>query len=234
MFSGYKMVIDDPSKISLLTEDMKNTMMKAAVNTVNVQAALTRKNALQNIQSGFTLRNTFTQRQIAYDRCTIENPKTFKEIESHIGAREKAGYMARQEFGGLHVAVNGGQLPIPTDSARGGSSKSPVQKSMYRSRINKKIIKYNPTHHGTGPSALVSAAQSAHDQGKFLKYGKNIYRVTNFKKSGDSIHFDLEMIYFRGLTATVTKAAPWLIPSSQKPAEDAQKIFNSQMTKLDK
>lgn len=234
MFSGYKMVIDDPSKIDLLTQDMKNTMMKAAVNTVNMQAALTRKNAIENIQNNFTLRNTFTTRQIGYDRCQVENPQSFDQIESHVGAKEKASYMARQEEGGLHTANNGGQLSIPTNTARAGSSKNPVQRSMYRSRINRRIIKYNPEHSGTGKSALVSAAKTAYESGRFLKYGKNIYHVTSFKKTGDNIKFELEMIYFRGLTSTVTTAAPWLQPAAEKPAQDAQAIFNSQMNKLDK
>jgi len=234
MFSGYKMVIDDPSKFHLLTEDMKKTMLKAAVNTVNMQAAMTRKNAIENIQNSFTLRNNFTTRQIGYDRCQVENPQSFEEIESHVGAREKASYMKRQEEGGLHTASNGGQLPIPTNTARAGSNKNPVQRSMYRNRINRRIIKYNPEHSGTGKSALVSAAKTAYETGRFLKYGKNIYKVTSFRKTGDNINFELEMVYFRGLTSTVTKAAPWLEPAAQKPAQDAQSIFNSQMNKLDK
>jgi hypothetical protein len=234
MFSGYKMVIDDPSKFELLTEDMKKTMLKAAVNTVNMQAALTRKNAIQNIQQSFTLRNTFTQRQIAFDRCTIENPTSFSEIESHVGAREKIGYMARQESGGTHTAANGGQLAIPSDAARGGTNKNPVQRNMYRAKVNKKIVKYNPQYKGTGKSALVSAAESAYTGGKFLKYNKNIYKVTAFRKTGDNISFELELLYNRHLSSTETKAEPWLEPAAQKPAQDAQSIFNSQMNKLDK
>ena len=232
MFSGYKMVIDDPSKFYLLSDQMQQSMIKAAINTVNIQAALTRKNALQEITQ-FTLRNTWTKRAIAYDRAD-ENATTLEGVESHVGARDRAPYMERQEFGGLHKPSNGGQLSIPTNATRGGSNSNPVKKNMYRSRIARKTINYNPTKHSTGSSSLVSAAVSAYKQNKYLKYGKNIYKVTNFRKNGDNINFELEMVYFRGLTQTVTKAAPWLEPSMQKPAQDGQKIFNSQMNKLDR
>jgi hypothetical protein len=42
------------------------------------------------------------------------------------------------------------------------------------------------------------------------------------------------MIYFRGKSETQTKATHWLTQAAQKPAQDAQAIFNSQMNKLDK
>lgn len=232
MFSGFKMVIDDPKKFYLLSDDMKKDIIKAAVNTVNIQAALTRKNALQAIDR-FTLRNTWTKRSIGYDRANI-NAIKLEDVEAHVGARDKAPYMSRQESGGIHKPANGGQLSIPTNAVRGGSNRNPVKKTMYRSKIAKKTIKYNPTRRSTGKSSLVSAAASAYDRGKFLKYGKNIYSVERFKKIGDGVNFDLEMLYFRGLTRTTTKAAPWLRPSALKPSQDGQKIFNSQMNKIDK
>jgi hypothetical protein len=105
---------------------------------------------------------------------------------------------------------------------------------MYRTKVNKKIIKYNPYYKGTGKSALVSAAEAAYSQNKYLKYNKNIYRVTSFTKSNGHVKFKLEMIYFRGVTQTQTKATHWLTESMAKPAADAQSIFNSQMKKLEK
>lgn len=233
MYSGYKMVIDDPSKFHLLTEDMQKTMLKAAAATVNVQAALTRKNAIENLHNEFILRNTFTEKSVAFDRAP-EDVTSFNQIESHVGARDRASFLERQESGGTHKPTNGGQLSIPTTEARAGSRKNTVEKSLYRTKINKKIIKYNPYHKGTGKSALVSAAEVAYEQKKFLKYNKNIYRVTSFTKSGDNIKFNLQMIYFRGKSETQTKATHWLTEASLKPAQDAQAIFNSQMNKLDK
>lgn len=233
MFSGYKMVIKDPSKLQLLSEDMKKVMLKAASNTVNMQAALTRKNAIRDLPNHFILRNTWTQRSIAYDKAP-ENPTAFEEIASHVGARERAPYMARQENGGKHRPANGGQLSIPTNAARGGSHSSPVQRPMYRNKIHKKMIKYNPTQKNSAGSSLVAAAASAYRENRYLKYGKNIFRVKTFHRTGDSVKFDLEMIYFRGKSSTETKQEAWLRPAAIKPAEDGQKIFNSQMNKLDK
>ena len=227
------MVIDDPSKFHLLTEDMKSDMLKAAAATVNVQAALTRKNAIEKLHQDFTLRNTFTEKSIGFDRAPAE-ATSFSEIESHVGARDRASYLERQETGGTHRASNGGQLSIPTTAARSGSSRNPVQKSMYRTKVNKKIIKYNPYYKSTGKSALVSAAEAAYTQNKYLKYNKNIYRVTSFTKSGGHVKFNLEMLYFRGVTQTQTQATHWLTESMAKPAADAQSIFNSQMKKLER
>ena len=233
MYSGYKMVIDDPSKFHLLTEDMQKTMLKAAAATVNIQAFLTRKNAVQTFHTDFTLRNDFTEKSI-YVAQAPKEAMSFSEIESHVGALDRASYLERQETGGVHKPTNGGQLSIPTIAARSGSRRKPVEDSMYRRKVNKKIIKYNPYHKGTGKSALVSAAEVAYEQKKFLKYNKNIYRVTSFTKSGDNIKFNLQMIYFRGKSETQTKATHWLTQAAQKPAQDAQSIFNSQMKKLEK
>jgi hypothetical protein len=92
MYSGYKMVIDDPSKFHLLTEDMQKTMLKAATATVNVQAALTRKNAIENLHNEFILRNTFTEKSVAFDRAP-EDVTSFNQIESHVGARDRASFL---------------------------------------------------------------------------------------------------------------------------------------------
>lgn len=225
------MVIDDPSKFHLLTEDMQKDVLKAAATTVNIQAALTRNNAIQNLQNDFILRNQFTTKSIQFDRAPAE-ATSFDQIESHVGALDRASYLERQEKGGSHTNPSGGQLSIPTTAARAGSNRNLVQKSLYRTKINKKIIKYNPHQAGNGRSALVIAAQAASAPGKYLKYNKNIYKVLDFKKSGDNVSFRLEMIYFRGKSATQTKATHWLTEASLKPAQDAQSIFNSQMEKL--
>lgn len=233
MFSGYRMVIDDPSKIELITDDMKKLMFNAAKNTINMQAALTKRNTLETTQK-FTMRNTFTSRQIQFSQCKEENPTNFSQLESSVGATEKAPWMERQEHGGIHVNPNGGQLAIPTLEARGGSSKNLVQKKMYHTRIYPKLIKYDPRNGGSPSSALVKAAKKAYDTKGYLKYNKNIYKVINFYKNNDDIKFQLEMLYFRGITSTVTKETPWLQPASMQPAQDGQKIFNAQIKKLDR
>ena len=225
------MVIDDPSKFHLLTEDMQKDVLKAAAATVNIQAALTRRNAIENLHNDFILRNQFTEKSLHFEQAPKE-AKSFEEIESHIGALDRASYLERQEKGGSHTAKNGGRLSIPTIVARSGSRRKLVDTDLYRKKVNKKLVKYNPHLAGNGRSALVLAAQAASAPGKYLKYNKNIYKVLDFKKSGDNVSFRLEMIYFRGKSATQTKATHWLTEASLKPAQDAQSIFNSQMEKL--
>lgn len=229
MFSGYKMVIEDPSKLHLLSDDMIKSVLKAASNTVNIQAAITRKNAIASLPEHFILRNTWTERSIAYDRAKKE-PHSFQEIESHVGARDRVPYMARQEFGGHHKPSNGGRLSIPLDTARGGRHSSLVRKTMYRSKI--KVIKYNPNQKASPGSSLISAAATAYNNDKFLKYGHNIYKIDSFKKNGSNVHFDMTMIYNRDKFSTYTKRTSWLKPASAKPAEDGQNIYYSQMRKL--
>ena len=133
------MVIDDPSKFHLLTEDMQKDVLKAAAATVNIQAALTRRNAIENLHNDFILRNQFTEKSLHFEQAPKE-AKSFEEIESHIGALDRASYLERQEKGGTHTNPSGGQLSIPTTEARAGSNRNLVQRSLYRTKINKKII----------------------------------------------------------------------------------------------
>ncbi|MBQ9239463.1 MAG: hypothetical protein IJ191_09185 [Treponema sp.] len=235
--SQYRMVIDDPDKIDLLTDDMKRLMLQGAVATVNVMAALTRKNAIKNLNDDFTLRNKFTTGGINLHFDKSDDTVTdLKEVQAVFGAKRM--YMERQEEGGIHDDPGGGRLAIPTDAARGGSNKNAVPRENYIKNVRKKMYRYDPRHVVNSKienaNNLVSAAASAYEDGAFLEYNKNIYRVTDFKKFGDDVQFELEMIYFRGLEKTTTPAKPWLEPAAEKPVADRQKIFNSQMNKLDK
>jgi hypothetical protein len=66
MSSTAKLILNDPESFHILTTDMKETIIKAAINKVNIQAAMTRTKAIQNIRKDFTVRNTFTARQVQY------------------------------------------------------------------------------------------------------------------------------------------------------------------------
>ena len=98
------------------------------------------------------------------------------------------------------------------------------------------MYKYNPTHgKGTRSSNLVSIAYVVFKNNAFLQYNKNIFRVKSFNKNAQGKEkFKLEMVYFRQLSETETRARPWLEPAMEKPVADRQRIFNSQMDKLDK
>jgi hypothetical protein len=98
------MVIDEPENFYLLTTDMKEQIIKGGIATVNVQAALTRKKAIENIKDDFTLRNNFTTSQVQFTQIP-QGRYALSAIHSTVGITKKVGYMAaRQEFGGPHLS----------------------------------------------------------------------------------------------------------------------------------
>lgn len=221
------------NSITELAPDLKKRILKACINTVNIQAFLARKNALDNIEKKFTLRNTFTKRSITVEQCP-RNAASLGEIKSTVGATERAEYMARQEEGGERTPKNGDRLAIPTTEARGGSNQNLVQTEMRVSRVlRRKINRRKAKITRTRKSAVVAAAYVAHETGRLMSFDRALFRVDSFEKNGDSVRFEKTMIYNFKHRKTETKPEPWLSPATEKPADDGQKIFNSQMAKLE-
>ncbi len=226
------MVINDPSKMDLLTTAMKKQIITAAVNTVNIQAALTRKNAIQKVQKNFIIRNNFTTRQIQFTPMKHGQVHTLQNVQSSVGATARADYLRRQEEGGSHTSPSG-RLSIPTDTARSGSIKNPVS-NMYRlsnlrgqkteGPIKNRLAKLSKK------SSQVARAAVAHKTGKLIQYGGNLHKVISFS-AGGSVSFRLKQIYSFKFSSTMTKPSPWLQPSAEKPAADGQSIFNKAMDK---
>jgi hypothetical protein len=215
-----RLVIDDPENFHLLTTDMKEQIIQGGIATVNVQAALTRKNAVKNVQSDFTLRNNFTTSQIQFEQMEKVRFISLSNIESRVGITEKAAYMARQETGGVHKA-NGKRLAIPTNIARGGNKGSPVLKSKYLSRLKR----------AKGDTFLQRAAVAA-KTGGVVAYNEKLFNITNFERRGGKVVFKMNMIYGLGYKETTTPAMPWLLPAAEQPAKDCENIFILQMKKL--
>ena len=115
-----------PNAFQLVVDDIKKTQKLAAVNTVNRVAFTARKNAISNIEKNFTLRNTFTTRNIIV--TPAQKSARLDDIRAYTGATEKAEYMARQETGGTKRAPSGKNLIIPNTRACGGSNKNTVRK----------------------------------------------------------------------------------------------------------
>lgn len=235
--TAVKLVIDDPENFHLLTTDMKEMLAKGATATVNVQAALTRKNAIEILKSDFTLRNNFTVSQIQFTQSP-EGARNLSEIESRIGATEKAGYMALQEFGGKRQPKSGKQIAFPANEARGGNKGSPVLKKHYLNTIKRKTIftNFRRNHgktHSTPGSALVAAAALAAKNEKYLRYGNGLFEVKNFTKlNRENVHFNLKNIYSFGNQYDFNPNYIWLRPAKAKPEKDAENIFIAQMKKL--
>jgi hypothetical protein len=256
-----RMVINDPSKFHLLSLDMKEQIIKGAISTVNVMAAKARKEAIKNIKSDFTTRNSFTANQVRFTPMP-QGRYALKAIQSIVGVTEKASYMARQETGGEHTPRQGSKLAIPTDAARGGSFKNPVQKGKQVKDVRKKKVRVHGKtkrrvwkelksgkrgktkkafEYGSLKSWTVARAYIAFKHDLYLPMGgsgdeRNLFDVVSFTPVGKGqnrkVKFETEEVYNFERRETRTQARPWLLPACEKVAKDGQKIFISQMKKL--
>ena len=227
-----KLIIDDLTNFHILTTDMKEKIIKAATNKVNIQAAMTRKKAIEIIQRDFTIRNTFTARQVQFTPMPAGR-YSLSAIHATVGITEKASYMTRQEEGGLHRPRQGKRLAIPTDAARGGNKRSPVLRKNQYSRLKTRTVrfgKYDTT--GTYRSRIAAMAAVAAKRRGFISMGHKLFFVENFqKKSDNGVTFRIRQIYGFDKKATVTKRQPWLKPATDAVAAMGEKIFISEMKK---
>lgn len=220
------------SVLSKVVADTKTKTIKACQATVNIQAAETRKNAIENINNNFTIRNNFTTRNVTYKQCP-KNVTKLDDIQSQVGATERIEYMKRQETGGTRKSDNGSApLAIPTTKARGGSNSKQVQ-SKYR--LNKmKTVKYLGGNRSfvSRKAHFVAMAQVAATKNMLLNFKKGIYEVMNFTSTNGKVSFTLNLIRNKAYTQTQTPSKPWLEPAMEQPARDGQQIFNQQMAKV--
>jgi hypothetical protein len=227
------MILDDPSSFHLLTTDVKEKIIEAARNKVNIQAAMTRKKALANIQGNFTLRNTWTARQIQYTQWP-RGRYSLSVIQAAVGATEKASYMERQEKGGTHRPLGMKVLAIPTDAARGGNRAAPVPRQNYLARISKKAVRAQGGFltDGTHGIRIAAMAAQATKSGGFVSMNHRLFRVENFVQRDHGVSFRLRQFYGFDRKATLTPASPWLLPAAEAVAAEGPGIFAQQMKKL--
>jgi hypothetical protein len=210
--------------------DAEKAISIAARRTLNTQAALTRRNGLVNINKNFHTRNSWTERNIIYEQT---RKKKIENMESRTGATEDAEYMKLQELGGVHRPKKRNTLAIPEDPARGGNFAQPVSKKYYMSNLRGSHIvkgKYRGRKR-SARSRTVATAYVAHKTGKLVKRKTGIYRVTNFRKKSGSIKFRMIRLYNLQKRSTRVPKQPWLLPAAEKPVQDGQSIFNSQIRK---
>jgi len=232
------MVYDDPEKMHLLCVDLKLNLIKAAQATVNVKAALARKEAIKNIKGDFIIRNNFTTAQVQFTPMP-EGRYSIDAIRSTIGITEKASYMARQEEGGAHTPAQGQTLAIPTDVARGGTIRSPVISPMRVGKLSKKRRVHGQSNREYKSMAAFNVARAfvAFSEGLFLPWGgsegqRNLHEVVSFRRSGDAARFETMQVYKFDKEKTIPQPQPWLFPACDKVETDGQDIFNSQCRKL--
>ena len=242
MESFSRHIIDKPEDFLLLTDAVKKQMTTAAINTVNIEAAYARKNLVKKAETTFTLRNVFTVKSCAFEQMRMKPVKSLNEIRSRVGFLEKADYMRRQDEGGYHTSKTGSKLAIPTDKARAGKNKQRLVGKQYRlSEImankirgpirNKIVLRSSSRKARSVARAIVASGKNSDGKKKFVHYGKNIFRITYFKKKGDSISFRKDMLYVMDRQQTRTKPTGFFLPECERPMQAMQSIFNSEMDK---
>lgn len=218
-----------PNAFQLVVDDIKKTQKLAAVNTVNRVAFTARKNAISNIEKNFTLRNTFTTRNIIV--TPAQKSARLDDIRAYTGATEKAEYMARQETGGTKRAPSGKNLIIPNTRARGGSNKNTVRKKFRYDNVIQNTVSWS-ARGGSRKARLVATAFIAARDKKFMRLNDAFFQVNNFRKGKRKVSFKLKEILNLKHQTTQTPAKPWLEPASEAAAALMQDIYNQEMDKL--
>lgn len=209
-------------------KDAKKNMETAVVNAVNRTAFTARKNAVSNVQKQFTLRNSFTVKQI-YTTPAKKNAN-IANIKAKTGALEKAGYMARQETGGSKTSASGSNLVIPNTRARGGSNKNKVRPQFTYTSVRKNTVRWS-SHRSR---IVATAAYAAAHKDKFMRINNSFFKVSQFhrQKKLKKIKFQLKQILNLKHKSTYTPAKPWLEPASEHAAKLTQQFYNEEMDKL--
>ncbi|MBD5427784.1 MAG: hypothetical protein HDR39_00395 [Treponema sp.] len=209
-------------------KDAKFKMIDASKNTVNIVAAMARKNAQQNISSQFTNRNAFTVNSVRYTQSK-KSARKLADIKSETGITERAGYMARQETGGTKKSPSGSNLIIPNTRARGGSNANKVRPKYHYDEVIKNTVSWRPN--GSKESRLVATAFVAAREKKFMRMNNAFFTVSNFRKTKSGVKFRMKEILNLKHKTTETPENKWLEPASEDAAKEMQAIFNAQMDK---
>jgi len=220
----------DTEKINRGFVDLQKASNRAAKNTLNIVAALSRRNYRKNARDSLILRNTFTIANIRYDKTETED---ISQMETRVGALQRAGYLELQEEGGKRRSKRGSALAIPQPFARGGSSRRLVTKKNYLKKLKSQRVKGKFKKKFKSKKAMnVARAAVAYREKKVLRYSDNIFLITSFKKNKSRIQFKKKHLYNLSQRTANIKSRKMLLPAIEKPVHDSQNIYNSQMKKL--
>lgn len=218
----------DFEKINRGFVDLNKASRLAARNTLNIVAALSRKNYQNNIRRSLILRNKFTESSIRFDKAEGDNLATMK---SKVGALERASYLLLHEQSGRRKPKRGSKLAIPQSYARGGSSRRVVSRSYYLRKMKKIRGKFKKRFRSRRAMG-VARAYVAHREKKMLKYSDNLFTVVSFRKNKTRIKYKKRHLYNVSEPSVYIKQTKMLQPAVIQPAKDVQNIYNSQMNKL--
>jgi hypothetical protein len=207
-----------------------NKASRVAVReTLNIMAILSRKNAVRNVQDKFTLRNTFTVKQVRFQK--VQNVR-INDMFSQTGATQKGDYLEDQEGGGRRKQKRKATA-IPQTSVRIGQSfAKPVSRDFYTKKIQKKMVKgkFNRKLRSRRVRGIAQMA-IAWETKKFIRRANNIYQVVSFASTGKRVRVRLKRLYYIEKKQINLIPRPWLQPAIQKPARDGSNIYLHQLRK---
>jgi len=229
-----KFILDD-KKLMRGFSDFPKANVRSTRDTLNTVAAISRRNAIDHVQRDFILRNTFTTRNIQFDKAEGD---IISKMVSRTGATERADYMETQETGGKRKlsSKSSGGTAIPQKTTRlGRSARKEVSKSFYLRSIRGKLVRGRMKKNFTSHKArFVARAAVAHKTGKFIKRKSGAIVVVNqFSKSGrNRVTASTDLLYTLSKGRIYIKPDPWLRPSIAKPVRDFFNIYKSNLRKL--
>lgn len=229
---GKTIVIKGIKSFEKVVEDVKKTQLKAAINTVNIIAAISRQNAQRLIRKKFTTRNNFTENSVIYAKCP-PGVSRLQDVKSEMGLLPKAGYMATQETGGTKRAPSGANLIIPNTNARMGNNAFRVKKfyqySNIKTNFKPRVVNGRPSR---SKLALAVAAKNAAMSKGFIRIKNTIFQVKSFKKKGDNRMFTSRPILNMKHKSVHIPARPWMQPAVDFANNLMQDVYNQEMDKL--
>jgi len=212
-------------------KDFDTANKQSVRNTLTTAAALSRKNAITNVKKNFTLRNTFTVRSIAYEKA---DQMEIKNMESKVGARERAFYLETQELGGVRKKRGNktGPVALPMREVRAGRSMAqPVMKKKYITQVRRGQVKGRIKNKRLPKKArAVARLFMAKKLNKYIRRGSEYFSVIDIKKVGrNRIRVRLKHLYSINKEQIRVRPSPWLRPAIKKPARDLQNIYRTQL-----
>lgn len=229
---GKTIVLKGINAYSKAMKDVQGKMATAAAAAVTKTAYTARKNAISNIEKNFTLRNTFTTRQIF--TTPARKNSNLKNIKAYTGALDPAGYMARQETGGSKKSDTGANLIIPNTRARGGANSNRVQKRYTYANVIKNTAHWS-NRKGSRRARMVATAYYAAKHSKFMRIGDSFFRISKFRKTKGStpkVKFTAQQILNLKHKTTYTPKKEWLKPASEYAEKLTPQFYQQEMDKL--
>ena len=200
-------------------KDVQGKMATAAAAAVTKTAYTARKNAISNIEKNFTLRNTFTTRQIF--TTPARKSSNLKNIKAYTG-------------GGIKKTDTGANLIIPNTRARGGANTNRVQKRYTYTNVIKNTARWS-NRNGSRRARLVATAYYAAKHSKFMRIGDSYFRISNFRKTKGGtpkVKFTARQILNLKHKTTYTPKKEWLKPASEYAEKLTPQFYQQEMDKL--